>query len=65
MKYEEWIKYENIRQTQVERPVWVSFPEEAAEEVADKLGVKVSTFLQQHNPRLWMVIVQHLNPRRV
>ena len=63
MKYEEWIKYEEIRLSQPREQagmVWVAYP-------VDKLRLAVCQQDEEDNatPRLWTIIVHYLNSREI
>jgi hypothetical protein len=67
MKYEEWIKYEEIRQSQPKElawMVWVEYPKKE-QPVAINLSVCHKNNLDKANPRLWSLIVQYLNSRKI
>jgi len=67
MKYEEWIKYEEIRLSQPKEQagmVWVAFP-------TDRLAPSSCLTAHQQNdeddaaPHLWTIIIHYLNSRKI
>lgn len=67
MKYEEWIKYEEARQNQPPElawMVWVEFPGEDRP-LAVNFGVDEAAGEDLPGSRLWTMILQYLNSRRI
>ena len=67
MKYEEWIKYEEARRAQPPElawMVWVEFPIEETP-TAILLETAHASVEDKSTARIWSLIVQHLNPKKI
>ena len=60
MKYEEWIKYEQLRQRQTSQLSWVMLPPEPAHPVPES-----TTPSPEETNRVWTMVVQIFNSKRI
>ncbi|HKJ28233.1 MAG TPA: hypothetical protein VJ965_11390 [Anaerolineales bacterium] len=67
MKYEEWIKYEEVRQNQPPELAWMVWVEYPAEEPPLAVSLQLASQTDEDKPaaRVWSLIVQYLNSRRI
>lgn len=67
MKYEEWIKYEEARQAQPPELAWMVFVEFPVEESPPAILLEPALPADDDKtaPRIWSLIVQHLNPKKI
>jgi len=59
MKYEEWIQYEQIRQRQSSPQGWVMLPPEP------RPAPETAPSSQEETNRVWTMVVQIFNSRRI
>jgi hypothetical protein len=59
MRYEDWIKYENLRHHQAGCLAWISLPDEASKNKKSPLSK------QTDKPPVWTMVIQIFNSRRI
>lgn len=60
MKYEEWIKYEQLRQRQTSLLNWVMLPPEPANPAPESISPS-----PEESNRVWTMVVQIFNSKRI
>lgn len=66
MKYEEWIKYEEIRQNQPDKFAWIASPDMNTNPSQENRGVISLSYPTNHPKKnLWMLIYQRFISRRI